>query len=485
MDVSTAGQLVTAYALGIAIGAPILTALTTRFGRRRVLRIALAAFVAGNVLAAVATSFGMLLIARVLTGSIHGLFIGVASVIAAGLVAPERRGQAISMVFGGIAVATVLGVPAGTLIGQTLGWHAAFAAIVALAVVALVASFSFIPEAAGRGSGGLRTQARAAFAPRVLAILAVGLLLMGGQFTAFTYLTPFLGKFTGVTGGLVSVFLLAFGIAAAVGTVIGGRAADHSATTTLLIANGALIAALGALYLVGATPVLVIPALAAWGLAGFAIIPALQLLVITLAGAGGDLAATLGASAVNAGIAAGSLIGGAVLAVVRYTMLSEAAVRESGLVWTILRPSGSYSNALQWVPQLRDGDVVREPFADVPIAAIDPFDIAAVAALALTVPGHEGASYRLTGPAPILPADRVRILAELLERELRLEALTNTEARAQMSASMPAEYVDAFFSFFVDGTYDDAHVQPTVKQLTGRAPRTSEQWATAHADAFR
>jgi DHA1 family inner membrane transport protein len=311
---STAGQLVTAYALGIAIGAPILTAVTTRFGRRLVLRVALGAFVAGNVLAALATSFGMLLVARVLTGSIHGLFIGVASVIAAGLVAPERRGQAISMVFGGIAVATVAGVPAGTLIGQTLGWHAAFAAIVALALVALVASFWFVPEVAGRGSGGLRVQARAAFAPRVLAMLGVGLLLMGGQFTAFTYLTPFLGKVTGISGALVSVFLLAFGIAAAVGTVLGGRAADRSATTTLLIANTALIGALGALYLVGATPILVIVALAAWGLAGFAIIPALQLRVITLAGAGGDLAATLGASAVNAGIAGGSLIGGAVLA---------------------------------------------------------------------------------------------------------------------------------------------------------------------------
>jgi uncharacterized protein YbjT (DUF2867 family) len=172
-------------------------------------------------------------------------------------------------------------------------------------------------------------------------------------------------------------------------------------------------------------------------------------------------------------------------AVVRYNTLSEAAVRESGVPWTILRPSGFHSNALQWVPQLRAGDVIREPFADVPVAAIDPFDIAAAAALALTTTGHEGASYRLTGPEPILPADRVRVLADVLDRELQLEPLSNPEARAQMSASMPAEYVDAFFSFFAEGTYDDSHVQPTVKQLTGRAPRTFEQWATAHADAFQ
>jgi DHA1 family inner membrane transport protein len=314
VPVSTAGQLVTAYALGIAVGAPVLTALTARLGRRFVLYLSLVAFVVGNVVAALATSFGMLLLARVLTGSIHGLFIGVACVIAGGLVAPERRGQAISMVFGGIAVSTVVGVPVGTLIGQTLGWHAAFAAIVILGVVALVASLLLVPQVAGRGGGGMGAQARAAFAPRVLAMLAVGFVLLGAQFTAFTYLTPFLDSVTGISGGLVSVFLLSFGIAAAAGTLLGGRAADHSASTSLLIANTLLVGALGTLYLVGATPVLVALALAAWGLVGFGLVPSLQLRVIDLAGSGGDLAATLGASAVNGGIAAGSLLGGAVLA---------------------------------------------------------------------------------------------------------------------------------------------------------------------------
>jgi DHA1 family inner membrane transport protein len=314
VSVSTAGQLVTAYALGIAFGAPLLTVLTGRFGRRSVLRLSLVAFVTGNALAVAATSFHMLLVARVITGSIHGLFIGVASVVAAALVAPEHRGRAISTVFGGIAVSTVVGVPVGTLLGQTLGWRAAFVAVSVAALVALVVSLLFVPPVAGRSSGKLRSQAHAAFAPRVLGMLGVGLLLMGAQFTAFTYLTPFLGKVTGVSGGLVSVFLLVFGLAAAAGTFLGGRAADRSATTTLLVANIVLLGALGALYLVGSTPVLALIALAAWGFAGFAIIPALQLRVINLAGTGGDLASTLGASAVNAGIAVGSLIGGFVLA---------------------------------------------------------------------------------------------------------------------------------------------------------------------------
>jgi uncharacterized protein YbjT (DUF2867 family) len=209
-------------------------------------------------------------------------------------------------------------------------------------------------------------------------------------------------------------------------------------------------------------------------LSGYADMPGL---LSKIAGAGVDRVVLLSSGAVAGGDADN--------AVVRYNMGSEEAVRDSGLPWTILRPSGFHANALQWVPQLHAGDIVREAFADVPIAAIDPLDIAAVAALALTVPGHDGATYRLTGPEPIFPADRVRVLAATLGRELRLEPLTNAEAKKQMSASMPPEYVDAFFSFFADGTYDDSVVHPTVRQLLGRPPRSFGQWANAHADAFR
>jgi uncharacterized protein YbjT (DUF2867 family) len=143
------------------------------------------------------------------------------------------------------------------------------------------------------------------------------------------------------------------------------------------------------------------------------------------------------------------------------------------------------SNALRWLPQLRSGDVVRAPFADVPIAAIDPFDIAAVAAHVLLADGHDGATYMLSGPAPLLPAEQLETLGTLLGRELRLKGQSNADARAEMSAAMPAEYVDAMFSFFVDGTFDDSQVRPTVRDLLGREPRTFEQWATAHVDAFR
>jgi uncharacterized protein YbjT (DUF2867 family) len=172
-------------------------------------------------------------------------------------------------------------------------------------------------------------------------------------------------------------------------------------------------------------------------------------------------------------------------AISRYMIDSETAVRDSGLAWTILRASGFMSNVLRdWLPQLRAGDVIRAPFADVPIAVIDPLDIAAVAATALRDQGHEGEIYRLTGPQALLPADQVTVLAAVLARDLRFEAQTDSEARAEMSASMPSEYVDAFFTYFADGTYDDSRVLPTVKQLTGRPPRTFEQWATAHGEAL-
>jgi uncharacterized protein YbjT (DUF2867 family) len=171
-------------------------------------------------------------------------------------------------------------------------------------------------------------------------------------------------------------------------------------------------------------------------------------------------------------------------AVARYHILSEKAVRESGIGWTFLQPNSFMSNTLEWASQLRNGDVVRAPFPDVRVATIDPHDVAAVAAEALISGDHDGRSYRLSGPESLLPADRVAILGRVLGRDLRFEGQSNEEARAQMSESMPAEYVDAFFSFFVDGTLDESEVLPTVQQVTGRAPRTFEQWAQAHAEAF-
>jgi uncharacterized protein YbjT (DUF2867 family) len=137
------------------------------------------------------------------------------------------------------------------------------------------------------------------------------------------------------------------------------------------------------------------------------------------------------------------------------------------------------------MPQLRAGDVVRAPFASARAAAIDPADIAAVVALALTTPGHEERVHELSGPESLTAADRVTILGQALGRDLRFEAQTDEEARAEMSATTPAKYVAAFFDFYVGGSLDESKVLSTVREVTGRPPRAFGEWAAAHADAFR
>ncbi len=171
-------------------------------------------------------------------------------------------------------------------------------------------------------------------------------------------------------------------------------------------------------------------------------------------------------------------------AVASYHILSEQAIRGSGLDWTFLQPNTFMTNTLEWADQLRTGDTVRAAFPHVAIATIDPADIAAVAVEALTSDTHAGASYRLSGPEALRPADRVAALGRVLGRELRFEGLSDDQAYAEMSAAMPQQYVDAFFSFFVDGTIDETTVYPTVDEILGRAPRSFENWAREHARPF-
>jgi uncharacterized protein YbjT (DUF2867 family) len=171
-------------------------------------------------------------------------------------------------------------------------------------------------------------------------------------------------------------------------------------------------------------------------------------------------------------------------AVAKYHIESERIVRDSGLEWTMLQPNSFMANALQWVPQLASGDVVRGPFGSVAVAAVDPADVGAVAALALTASGHAGQAYRLSGPEALRPEQQVAILGRVLGRDLRWEGWSDEQARAELESQMPTPYVDAFFAFFVDGVIDETTVQPTVPELLGRPARSFETWARAHAEAF-
>ena len=171
-------------------------------------------------------------------------------------------------------------------------------------------------------------------------------------------------------------------------------------------------------------------------------------------------------------------------AVAQYMIDSEDALRASGLAWTMVRPRMFMTNTFQWLSQIKAG-VVRTPWPQVPAAVIDPADIAAVAAKALVSAEHEGRAYPVTGPEALRPGERVRILGEVLCREIRYEAQPDDEARAQMLTEMPEKYVDAFFSFYSEGKLDETTVFPTVEEVTGRPPRTFEAWVRANAERFQ
>lgn len=183
-------------------------------------------------------------------------------------------------------------------------------------------------------------------------------------------------------------------------------------------------------------------------------------------------------------LSSGSLPGEDSNAVSRYHAASEAAVEASCLAWTHLRPPSFMTNALRWLPELRQGDLVREPFGDFASATIDPFDLASVAAEALRSPSYEGQALYPTGPQALQPAERVAILGSVLGRPLRFHAIPDEEARADLSKSMPPHYVEAFLRFYVDGTLNEATVRSTVEDITGRAARSFEQWCRANTAAF-
>lgn len=171
-------------------------------------------------------------------------------------------------------------------------------------------------------------------------------------------------------------------------------------------------------------------------------------------------------------------------AVVAYHLLSERAVRESGVAGTVLRPSMFMTNAREWAPQLAAGDAVRAPWAGLAAAVIDPADVAAVAAVALVDGGHDGADLRLTGPQALTPAERLEIVGAELGRTLRLDPMTDDEAIADLAARMPERYVDAFRKFYVDGDLDESPVLPTVRDVLGREPGTFAAWVARHREEF-
>ncbi|WP_454685299.1 MFS transporter [Ancylobacter moscoviensis] len=319
INLPLAGLIVSVYALGVTFGAPILTALTGRMERKPLLLGLMALFVIGNTAAALSPSYELLLVARVLSAFAHGVFFSVGSTIAADLVPADRRASAIAMMFMGLTVAIVTGVPMGTFIGQTFGWRATFWAVAALGVVAFIGIAALLPANLSRAEPArLVDQLRVLGSGRLLIVYGMTALGYGGTFVAFTYLASILEHITGFAASSVSLILVLYGAAIAVGNIVGGRIADRDpvkALTFLFVAQAAVLALFSFTAL---SPWLALPTLAALGFLSFANVPGLQIYVVELAkkvrpGAV-DVASALNIAAFNLGIAIGAWVGGLVVA---------------------------------------------------------------------------------------------------------------------------------------------------------------------------
>ena len=319
VSLPSAGLLVSLYAAGVAVGAPVLTALTGRFNRKWVLLGLMMLFIAGNLLAWQAPGYGSLITARILTGLAHGVFFSIGSTIATSLVAKDKEASAIAIMFTGLTVALVTGVPLGTWIGQTFGWRATFLVVSALGLLALIGSALLIPGNLKRSAPAtLGQQLKVLTHPRLLLVYAITILGYGGTFTAFTFLAPILEQTTGFAPSMVSLIMLVYGASVAIGNLYGGRLADRLGpipALTLIFAG--LVAILLVLSVSAVHPVAAVLTILVWGAFAFGNVPGLQVYVVKLAERyvpeAVDVASGLNIAAFNIGIALGSVVGGQVV----------------------------------------------------------------------------------------------------------------------------------------------------------------------------
>ncbi|QCR31233.1 MFS transporter [Lysinibacillus sp. SGAir0095] len=317
IPVTTAGLTVSLYALGVTFGAPILTSLTSNIPRKTLLLWIMLIFIVGNSLAAFSTSIGVLLVARVISALSHGIFMSIGSTIAADLVPENKRASAISIMFTGLTVATVTGVPFGTYIGQQLGWRAAFIVIVVIGIIALMANSILVPSTLRKGTKTtFRDQFKLLKNARLLLVFLITALGYGGTFVVFTYLSPLLQEITGFKEETVAVLLLVYGIAIAIGNTIGGKLSNRNPINALFFMFIVQAIILFVLLFTAPYKIAGLITILFMGLFAFMNVPGLQVYVVMLAErfvpSAVDVASAINIAAFNAGIAIGSFVGGLV-----------------------------------------------------------------------------------------------------------------------------------------------------------------------------
>ena len=319
VSLTSAGLLVSPYALGVAVGAPVLTALTGKLPRKTLLLALMALFTVGNLVAWQAPSYEALVVARILTGLAHGVFFSIGSTIATGLVPREKAASAIAIMFTGLTVALVTGVPLGTFIGQNYGWRATFLAVSGLGLIAFIGSALFVPRTITHtASASLKVQASVLLQPRLLLVYAMTAVGYGGSFIAFTFLAPLLQQVSGFEAGAVALVMLVYGVSVTVGNIWGGKLADQRGAVPALKIIFALLA-LVLLVLTFTAPHkwLMLATVLAWGAVAFGNVPGLQVYVVKQAERFSpravDVASGLNIAAFNVGIAFGAWAGGLIV----------------------------------------------------------------------------------------------------------------------------------------------------------------------------
>ncbi len=319
VSLPSAGLLVSLYAVGVAIGAPVLTALTGRWNRKVVLISLMGLFVMGNLLAWQAPSYETLIIARILTGLAHGVFFSIGSMIATSLVSKDKEASAIAIMFTGLTVALVTGVPLGTWIGQHFGWRATFLVVSSLGIIALIGSAVLVPKNLKQSvPATFKEQLQVVTKPRLLLVYLMTILGYGGTFTAFTYLAPILEQQTGFASSTIGIIMLVYGVSVAVGNIWGGKLADkRGPISALSIIFSALTVILLIFTFTMESKVAAVLTILVWGAFAFGNVPGLQLYVVKQAQQhtpnAVDVASGLNIAAFNIGIALGSITGGLVV----------------------------------------------------------------------------------------------------------------------------------------------------------------------------
>ena len=308
-----AGWLVTGYALGVAIGAPFMAMATARLPRRGALLVLMGVFIVGNLLCAIAANYDLLMLARVVTALCHGAFFGIGSVVAASLVPANRKASAVALMFTGLTLANVLGVPLGTALGQVAGWRSTFWAVTLIGVVALIGLWRVLPRQHDEEATDIRAEFAALRGAGLWLALSTTVLFSAAVFCIFTYVAPLLGEVTGVSPRGVTWSLLLIGLGLTLGNVIGGRLADWKLAQTLMGVFVALAVASSALTWTSAALIPTEITLFLWATTAFAAVPALQVNVVNFGSAAPNLVSTLNIGAFNVGNALGAWVGGLVI----------------------------------------------------------------------------------------------------------------------------------------------------------------------------